>query len=126
MRYVLNFNAEGTSVVAGSEARDTNFLQLKKLPKRLKSGATTKVRVTADDAVPGTVPFTARDTHNYRWGGTVNKELALSSGLRGRKRYTLEQAGSSEWYNLVPHSNIGKVSKKVEGPAVSVSIIENR
>lgn len=125
MRYVLNFNAEGTLTVSG-DAPETRFLQLRKLPKKLKSGATTKVRVVTEEVSGSSVPFTPRDQYNYRWGGTVNKDLALATGLRGRKRYVLEQAGNSDWYNLVPHSNIGKLSKKVDGPAVSVSIIENR
>lgn len=117
MRYVLNFNPEGsTTLLNGPEG----LVEFKKLPKALKNGATTAVRLSDD----GVHPLTPRDEVGNRLGTVVSERMAREAGLKGRKRYTLAPAGNQGWYNLVPHSNIGKKARRIDGPGVSVSIIE--
>ena len=116
MRYVLHFNPEGTSLLG----TDKGTIEFAKIPKALKNGATTKVRVSEG----GSHKFTKRDEYGTRFGAAVSEGVAREAGLKGRKRYTLERAGKSEWFNLVPHSNIGKKTKRIDGAGVSVSIIE--
>jgi hypothetical protein len=118
MRYVLHFNPAGTTLLG----TDKNAIEFSKLPKALKNGAVTKVRLSDT----GTHKFTPRDEYGTRYGAAVSESVARDAGLRGRKRYTLEQAGKSEWFNLVPHSSIGAKSKRIDGAGVSVSIIERK
>ena len=115
MRYVLHFNPEGTNLVGNGST-----IEFAKLPKALASGATTKVRISEG----GDIPFTARDTHETRYGATVSATVAKAAGLRGKQRYTLVAAGKSGWFNLVPHSRIsGGRARRIDGPGVSVSTI---
>lgn len=116
MRYVLHFNPQATSLLGATDST----IEFAKIAKPLKNGATTKVRV----GTGGSHQFTARDEYNTRFGAAVSESVAREAGLRGRKRYTLERSGSSGWFNLVPHSNIGKKVQRIDGPGVSVSIIE--
>ncbi len=117
MRYVLHFNPEGTETLLGKGGDSLEFV---KLPKSLTSGATTKVRVsyTSD------IPFTARDNTGNRYGAAVSETTAKTAGLKGRQRYTLQKSGSAGWFNLVPHSRIGKKAKRIGEAGVSVSVIE--
>jgi hypothetical protein len=116
MRYVLHFNPEGTSLLG----TDGGSIEFAKLPKTLSSGATTKVRV----GNAGKHAFTPRDEYGTRYGAAVSEAVARDAGLKGRKRYTLSRSGRSDWFNLVPESNIGKKAKRIDGPGVSVSVIE--
>lgn len=118
MRYVLHFNPEGTEALLNAGTGST--IEFAKLPKTLASGATTKVRVSGN----GTHAFTARDEHNTRYGAAISETVARDAALKGRKRYSLVKSGNSGWFNLVPVSNIGKSAKRIDGPGVSVSIIE--
>jgi len=119
MRYVLNFNPEGSATL--SEGYNGS-IEFKKLPKGLKSGAVTAVRFA--DSGNGVAPLTPRDEVGNRLGTVINEKIAREVGLKGRKRYMLKQVGRSNWYNLIPHSNIGKKARRIDGPGVSVSIIE--
>jgi hypothetical protein len=116
MRLVLHFNPEGTALL-GTKGDSIEFV---KLPKVLNNGATTKVRVSNS----GIIPFTARDETRNRYGAAVSETTAKTAGLRGRQRYTLQKSGSAGWFNLVPHSRIGKKSKRIGEAGVSVSVIE--
>ena len=116
MRYVLHFNPEGTTLLGTSGGT----IEFAKLPRPLANGATTKVRV----GTGGDHAFTPRDTYGTRYGAAVSETVAKAAGLKGRKRYTLAKSGNSGWFNLVPDSNIGKKTKRIDGPGVSVSIIE--
>lgn len=118
MRYVLHFNPEGTETLLRAGTGTT--IEFAKLPKTLASGATTKVRVSGT----GTNAFTPRDEYRTRYGAAVSESVAREAGLKGRKRYTLAKSGNSGWFNLVPDSNIGKKTKRIDGPGVSVSVIE--
>ncbi len=117
-RYVLHFNPEGSETLLNAGTGGT--IEFAKLPKALASGATTKVRVSSN----GAHAFTPRDTHEVRYGAAVSEAVAREAGLKGRKRYTLVRSGNSGWFNMVPESNIGKKTKRIDGPGVSVSIIE--
>ena len=117
MRYVLHFNPEGTALLSSKSGGSLEFV---KLPKALKNGATTKVRVSNI----GTVPFTPRDETLNRYGAAVSETTAKTAGLKGRQRYTLQKSGTVGWFNLVPHSRIGKVAKRIGEAGVSVSVIE--
>lgn len=119
MRYVLNFNPEGSITLSGGYEGSVEF---KKLPKALKSGAVTAVRFA--DNGNGVAPLTPRDEVGNRLGTVINERVARDVGLKGRKRYTLERSGTQGWFNLVPHSNIGKKARRIDGPGVSVSLIE--
>ena len=114
MRYVLHFNPEGTSLL-GKQGK----IEFVKLPKALKNGAVTKVRVSGT----GDVPFTARDKHDTRYGCAISEGRAKDAGFRNRKlkRFKLQQSGSSGWFNLVPDSS---KTARIDGPGVSVSVIE--
>ena len=118
MRYVLHFNTEGSTVLNSAGTGGT--IEFAKLPKPLASGATTKVRVSGS----GSHAFTPRDEYGNRYGAAISESVAREAGLKGRKRYTLVKSGNSGWYNLVPESNIGKKARRIDGPGVSVSIIE--
>lgn len=117
MRYVLHFNPEGTDTLL---SRNGNSLEFLKLPKALKNGASTKVRLTST----GAVPFTPRDETGNRYGAAVSESYAKLVSLKGRQRYTLQKSGSVGWYNLVPHSRIGKKPVRIGEAGVSVSVIE--
>lgn len=130
MRYVLNFNPEGTESLIkenGARRSDDLTLVLKKNPVTLKNGATTKVKVLKGT---GGRPFTPRGWDDFgltssRFGTVISSDEAREFGVKGRKRYLLEKAGKTGWFNLVPHSNIVKgKAKRIEGPGLSVSIIE--
>ena len=116
MRYVLHFNPEATTLLGTSGG----LIEFSKLRSPLKNGATTKVRV----GVAGSHAFTPRDSYRTRYGAAVSETVAKEAGLKGRKRYKLEKSGNSGWFNLVPDSNIGKRTKRIDGAGVSVSIIE--
>lgn len=118
MRYVLHFNPEGSTLL--NTAGTGGTIEFAKLPKPLASGATTKVRVSNN----GSHAFTPRDEYGSRFGAAINETVAREAGLKGRKRYTLAKSGNSGWFNLVPDSTIGKKTKRIDGPGVSVSIIE--
>jgi hypothetical protein len=119
MRFVLNFNPAGTDALLGSSAYTS--LELKKLPKALASGAATKVRLSSS----GGRVVTPRDEVGNRFGVVISETEAKTAGLKGGKRYKLVQAGSTGWFNLVPDSNITRSrAKRVDGPGVSVSVIE--
>lgn len=117
MRYVLHFNPEGTTALLSNNG---DSLEFAKLPKALKNGATTKVRVS----YLGETLFTARDDTGNRFGAAISEGTAKTAGLKGRQRYTLQRSGSVGWYNLVPHSRIGKKAKRIGEAGVSVSVIE--
>jgi hypothetical protein len=117
MRYVLHFNPEGTKTLLSGDGDSLEFV---KLPKALTSGATTKVRLTRT----GAVPFTPRDETGNRYGAAVSESYAKLVSLKGRQRYTLQKSGSAGFFNLVPHSRIGKKAKRIGEAGVSVSVIE--
>jgi hypothetical protein len=117
MRYILHFNPEATSLLRSA---DGSTIEFAKLRTTLKNGATTKVRVSN----AGAHQFTPRDSYGNRYGACVALAVAKEAGLKARKRYLLEQSGNSEWFNLVPHSNIGKKTRRIDGAGLSVSIIE--
>jgi len=117
-RYALNFNPAGTQLLF-DENDLGDYLEFSKLRKPLKSGATTKVRLVED----GAIPFTSRDENLTRYGAAVSSKTASFAGLVGGKRYTLKRAGTGGWFNLVPHSKITKsrpVRMKEAGVTVSV------
>lgn len=116
MRFVLHFNPEATSLL-GTDGKTIEFT---KLQKPLQNGATTRVRLSES----GKHAFTPRDKHGNRYGACVSQAVAKEAGLKGRKRYTLQRSGKSEWFNLVPHSNIGKKVRRIDGAGLSVSVIE--
>jgi len=116
MRYVLHFNPEATNLLG----TDGGNIEFTKLPKPLKNGATTRVRLSES----GKHKFTPRDKHGNRFGACISQGVAKEAGLKGKKRYTLERSGKSEWFNLIPHSNIGKKVRRIDGAGLSVSIIE--
>ncbi len=119
MRYVLNFNPEGTTLLLNAATGDT--IEFAKLPKPLASGATTKVRVSSN----GSHAFTSRDREtDTRYGAAISETTAREAGLKGRKRFSLVKSGNSGWFNLVPESNIGKKARRIDGPGVAVSVIE--
>lgn len=117
MRYVLHFNPEGTQTLL---SRKGDSLEFVKLPKALTNGATTKVRVSYSSDIP----FTPRDDTGNRYGAAVSETVAKTAGLKGRQRYTLQKSGSAGFFNLVPHSRIGKKAKRIGEAGVSVSVIE--
>lgn len=118
MRYVLHFNPQATNLL-GTAGKTIEFAKLR---TPLKNKATTKVRISDS----GKHAFTQRDKYGNRYGACVSASVAKEAGLKGKKRYVLEQSGKSEWFNLVPHSNIGKKTRRIEGAGLSVSVIEKK
>jgi hypothetical protein len=118
MRYILHFNPQATDLLTTGG----KTIEFAKLRTPLKNGATTRVRTSA----AGKHAFTPRDKYGNRYGACVSQGVAKEAGLKGRKRYVLEQSGKSEWYNLVPHSSIGKKTVRIDGAGLSVSVIEKR
>ena len=118
MRFILHFNPQATQLL-GTEKSTIEFA---KLNKPLQNGTTTKVRIS--DA--GQHAFTPRDSYGNRYGACISQTVAKEAGLKGRRRYTLQESGKSGWFNLVPHSNIGKKVRRIDGAGLSVSIIEKR
>lgn len=118
-RFALNFNPAGTEVLFDTNEYG-NYLEFSKLRKPLKSGATTRVRLVED----GSIPFTTRDENYTRYGAAVSSKTASGVGLSGGKRYTLQRAGSGDWFNLVPHSKISRSRPvRMVEPGVTVSVI---
>ncbi len=117
MRYILHFNPEATTLLRSA---DGSTIEFAKLRTPLKNGTITKVRISN----LGAHQFTPRDSYGNRYGACVSLPVAKQAGLKARKRYMLEQSGKSDWFNLVPHSNIGKKTRRIEGAGLSVSVIE--
>ncbi len=118
MRFILHFNPQATQLLG----TDNSTIEFAKLTKPLQNGATTKVRISDS----GKHAFTPRDSYGNRYGACISQAVAKEAGLKGRKRYTLHESGKSGWFNLVPHSNIGKKVRRIDGAGLSVSIIEKR
>jgi hypothetical protein len=118
MRFILHFNPQATQLLG----TDNSTIEFAKLAKPLQNGATTKVRISDS----GKHAFTPRDSYGNRYGACISQTVAKEAGLKGRKRYTLQESGKSGWFNLVPHSNIGKKVRRIDGAGLSVSIIEKR
>jgi hypothetical protein len=117
MRYVLHFNPHASDLL------DSDYIQLERLDKNLKSGATVRVR-GLDTPVEGTIPFTPREKGSTRFGSVINEKKAREVGIKGRQRYILETSEKLGWYYLVPHSRVGKKARKLDVPAVSISIFD--
>lgn len=118
MRFILHFNPQATQLLG----TDSTTIEFAKLAKPLQNGATTKVRISDF----GKHAFTPRDSYGNRYGACISQAVAKEAGLKGRKRYTLQESGKSGWFNLIPHSNIGKKVRRIDGAGLSVSIIEKR
>jgi hypothetical protein len=116
MRFILHFNPQATQLLG----TDQSTIEFAKLAKPLQNGATTKVRISDS----GKHAFTPRDSYGNRYGACISKAVAKEAGLKGRQRYTLHESGKSGWFNLVPHSAIGKKVRRIDGAGLSVSIIE--
>lgn len=123
MRYMININPRGAQALFGSIPVGPNddIRAEFRTPKRgLASGAIAQVRL-----VESTVghPFRPRDSIGNRYRTTLNADTARTLGLKGKRRYELREAGTSGWFWLVPHSQVGK-GRKIGGPGLTVSIYD--
>lgn len=118
MRYILNFNPEAADLL-GAFFSDT--VEFTTVPKT-KAGASILVRATDGGDGPALGPV---QPGSSRYKVRLNEKTARSLGLRGSQRYTINRRGQSDRFYLVPHSQVRNgVARRIDGPAVTVSITE--
>lgn len=115
MRYILNFNHVASELLMGKTSID-----LSSAPRN-SHGASVLVRGTYDDSPALAPKGDGSDISKAR----ISEDTARSVGLRGSQRYTMVRRGKGDSFYLVPHSQVRRSARRrIEGPAVTVSITE--
>lgn len=125
MRYMLNVNPAGATALLETVDSTSEPLRIQfSTPAKLAHGAVAKVRlVQTNSPIDDSGVFSPRDNIGNRYRTTLNAQDARRFGLRGKTRYELRRSGRSDWFWLVPHSNVGK-GRRIDGPGITASIYD--